>query len=216
MSLLGSLKGPLTGASEMRRQQEAEAAAINELKQSGQQEYSDALGSGQRGLYGLRGTLSDALERGGRSLGAAEAGAGVYNSSATAGALANQESSNASALGGYTSRLADLLARIRNSTNQQVAGMKYGMANNNLNYARQQMAGNTGGISSFLANLGQLNMSNQGLNAYKPNNMGGSVSSPMVPLDQQNSILGQENSQSGMQFPYGRPMPRFNFAIPGM
>lgn len=208
LSLLGGLKGLLSAGSERRRQEEAEAAAINELKQSGEQEFSDALGSGQRGLYGLRGLLNDMLQRGGRSLGAAEAGAGVYNSSATAGALANQESANAGTLGRYTSGLAGLLANIRNRTNQQVAQMKYGMAQNNLNFARQQQAGTAGGIASLLGNLGQLNMAGQGVNAFKPNNTGSVLpgpSSPFVGLPQQNELLARENWTSGMA------MPRFNF-----
>lgn len=211
LSLLGGLKGLILGASEMRRQQEAEAAAINELKQSGQQEFSDALGSGQRGLFGLRGTLNDQLLSGGRNLGAAMAGAGITNSSATAGALANQESANAGTLGRYTSGLAELLARIRNSTNQGVANMKYGMASNNLNFARQQMAGGAGGISSFLGQLGQLNMGGQGVNAFKPNNTGSVLPAPSSAA--QDSLLNQESLQSS-----GNPrfFPRFNFAIPGM
>jgi len=211
LSLLGGLQGLIGGNAARKRAEEAEQLAIRDLQASGEQEYSDALGSGQRGLYGLRGLLGDMLNKGGRNLGAAEAAAGVTNSSAVSGALANQESANAGTLGRYTSGLADLLAHIRNQTSQQVAQMKYGMASNQLNYARQQQAGGAAGIASFLGNLGQLNLTGQGGKAYQPNNTGSVLpgpSSPFVGLPQQNELLARENWTSGMA------TPRFNFSFP--
>ena len=168
LNLVGGITGLFGANDAIRRQQEAEAAAIRDLEASGEADYSATRGSGERGLYGLTGTLSDALARGGRGLGAAMAGAGVYNSSATAGARANQDAANAGALGQYTSGLADTLARIRSQTNQQVAQMRYGMAANELNFARQQQAGAVSGVGSFLGQLGQFGQAATGTRAQSP------------------------------------------------
>jgi hypothetical protein len=131
------------------------------MEAAGNEEYSTALGSGQAGLYGLTGTLNDALKGMGSNLGAADAAAGVYNSSAVAGSLANQQAANAQTVGRYTSGLADTLARIRSNNQANVAQMRYGLATNDLNYARQQTAGSAEGLAAGLGALGQYNFGNQ-------------------------------------------------------
>lgn len=172
LSLLSGLSGLFGGQSAERRARLAEDLAIRDFKSAGEQMYSDALGSGQRNLFGMTGTLNDSLASMGRGLGAATAGAGVYNSSATAGALANQQAANAQAIGQYGTNLADNLAEIRNRNNQQAASMQFGLAQNDLNFARQQTAGSRQGLASLLGNLGQISFANSGAAPYNPNRTG--------------------------------------------
>jgi hypothetical protein len=170
MSLLGGLEGLFGGASAQRQAEQARQQAITDFQQAGEQQYSDALAGGQRNLYGLTGTLNDALLRTGRGLGAANAAAGVYNSSAVSGSLANQGAANAQQLAGFQGDLAAQLAAIKNQTNQQAAQMRLGLATGDVNYARQRLAGSEQGIGSALGTLGQLNFG--GVGAALPANTG--------------------------------------------
>jgi hypothetical protein len=158
LGLIGGIEGLLGGDRKQKEAEEAEQQALVAMQAAGNQEYSDALAGGQRNLYGLTGVLGDALRRTGSNLGAANAAGGVYNSSATAGDLAQQGTANAATIGSYATGLADTLAQIRNSNAQKVAGLQYGLAQNNLNYARQLTAGSAAGLGSAFSQLGQLTM----------------------------------------------------------
>lgn len=139
-----------------RRAREAAQQAILQFKSSASKAYNDTATAGQGNLYALSGALSKQLERQGGALGQALANAGVYNSSAAAGALANQGQQNAGALATAQTNLGNSLNQLKNETNLEAANMQFGLNQNNLNYSRQQIAGAQGGISSFLAGLGQI------------------------------------------------------------
>lgn len=181
LSILGGIQGLLGGNSAAARAREAQRLAIRDMESSDLMDESNTLSSGLRGMYALRGALSDNLRSGGRALGSAMAGAGVYNSSAVAGALANQESANAGALAQYGTGLADTLGRMRSQSRRNIGSMKMGIAENDLNYARSQQAGTVNGLASLLGNLSQLNLGNTGANAYKPNNRGSVLDMTKIP-----------------------------------
>jgi hypothetical protein len=138
-----------------KRAQEAAQQAILSFKQSASSAYNDTAQAGQGNLYAMSGQLAQQLGRQGGALGQALAGAGVYNSSAAAGALANQGAANAGALSSAQTGLGNSLSQLQNETGMEAAQMQFGLNQNNLNYARQQLAGSQGGISSFLGSLGQ-------------------------------------------------------------
>lgn len=164
LNLFGGISG-LLGASNAEHQAEVAAQnAIRDFRASGDSERLNLLSGGTAGLENLSGGLNNALVSGGRSLGAALAGAGVNNSTATAGAVANQAAANAGVEGRYSSALAQQLLSQENQTNERASQMGYGLAVNNLNYAREQQAGAQNGLTSFFGNLGQMNYGQVGGN----------------------------------------------------
>ena len=181
LNLLGGISGLLGGGSAAKQAQLAQEKAIQELETGYEGQWSSQLGAGMQGQNSLAGKLSDSLGAAGRGLGAGMAGAGVYNSSATAGALSNLAGQNAGALGDYSSNLAQILAQIKGQETSQAAGMRYGMAGDQLNYARQQQAQGIGGLSSFLGQLGQTNLFGSGARGVAPNTGEKSVGTVLTP-----------------------------------
>lgn len=101
-------------------------------------------------LSGYAGGLNDSLEETGRSLGSAMAQAGVYNSSATAGALSNMGTGIAAAKAGYARDLGSRLADLQYSNRANLAQMQYGAAQDDVGYARDNFGGMVSGIASAL------------------------------------------------------------------
>lgn len=164
LNLFGGISG-LIGASNAEHQAEVAAQnAIRDYRGSASAEQRNLLEGGTAGLENLSGGLNNALVSGGRNLGAALAGAGINNSTAAAGALANQAGQNAGVEGRYSSALAQQLLSQTNQTNEHASQMGYGLAVNNMNYAREQQAGAVNGLSQFFGNLGQMNFGQAGGN----------------------------------------------------
>lgn len=162
LNLFGGISG-LLGASNAEHQAEVAAQnAIRDYRGSASAEQRSLLEGGTAGLENLSGGLNNALVSGGRSLGAALAGAGINNSTAAAGAVANQAAANAGTEGRYSSALAQQLLSQTNQTNEHAAQMGYGLAVNNLNYAREQGAGAANGLSQYFGQLGQMNFGQAG------------------------------------------------------
>lgn len=157
ISLFGGISGLIGSANAEHQAEVAAQNAIRDFKASGDEERLAILGGGTAGLENLSGGLNNALVSGGKSLGAALAGAGINNSSAAAGAVANQAGQNAAVEGRYSSGLAYELVQQTAQTDQQAAQMGYGLAVNNLNYARQQQQGAESGLGQFFGSLGQMN-----------------------------------------------------------
>jgi hypothetical protein len=162
LSLFGGLEGLISGANAERQAEQAAQNAITSFESSSSQQYYNLLAGGTATLNELSGGLNNALVSGGKSLGAAMAGAGVYNSSATAGAIANQAAADAGVEGQYSQNLATTLATQKNQSSEQAAQMQYGLALNNLNYARQQYGGSMSGLGNFFGQLGQMNFGGVG------------------------------------------------------
>src|ERR1700733_14234285 len=157
VSLFGGIESLISGANAEHQAEIAAQNAITSFESSSSQQYYNLLAGGTATLNELSGGLNNALVSGGKSLGAAMAGAGVYNSTATAGAIANQAAANAGVEGQYSQNLATTLATQKNQSAEQAAQMQYGLATNNLNYARQQYGGAVSGLGNFFGQLGQMN-----------------------------------------------------------
>ena len=169
LSIIGGIQGLLSGSSAERRARAAAEMALRDLEAAGEEEYAAVSSAGRRGLYDLVGTLRDALESGGRGMGAALAGAGVYNPSSVAGALTLQQRENTRETGRFATGLSETLARLKAGSKRQVAGMRLGLAQNRENYARETMAGSAGGLASILGSLGQMNLDRTGADNYNAN-----------------------------------------------
>jgi len=157
LSLFGGISGLLSSADAEHKAQVAAENAIRDFKASSNAEYLNLLSSGTAGLETLSGGLGNALASGGRNLGSALAGAGVWNSTGAAGALSNQAAANAGAEARYSSGLASELLSQKNQAGEQAAQMGYGLATNELNFARSQQAGAVSGLNQLFGNLGQVN-----------------------------------------------------------
>lgn len=164
LSLVGGIESLISGANAEHEAEVAAQQAITAFNASSNAQYYSLLAGGTATLNELSGGLNNALVSGGKSLGAAMAGAGVYNSTATAGAIANQAAANAGAEANYSQNLATTLATQKNQSAEQAAQMQYGLATNNLNYARQQYGGAVSGLGNFFGQLGQMNFGKAGGN----------------------------------------------------
>ena len=160
LSLFGGIESLISGANAEHTAEVAAQQAITNFDAASNSQYYALLSGGTATLNELSGGLNNALVSGGKSLGAAMAGAGVYNSTATAGAIANQGAANAGAEAQYSQNLATTLATQKNQSAEQAAQMQYGLATNNLNYARQQYGGAVSGLGNFFGQLGQMNFGN--------------------------------------------------------
>ena len=204
VNVLGGIKGLLDAGSSERRARQAQQMALADLTRGMEEEEANVRGSGLRGLGMLRGNLNDSLESGGRSLGDALAGAGVYNSSATAGALANTANEGNRLIGEHTMGLGDTLARLKSKTMGDVARYKLGFASNDMNMAREQQAGAAGGIASILGSLGQMNLGKSGANANNPNQTGVAMdgnSNSVLQMPELQNIMAPGLQTTGMGLP---------------
>lgn len=209
VSALGAIQGLLGGNAAAARARQAQEQAIRDMEAENAQYESNAFGSGRRGLYDLTGTLRDSLEQSGRGLGSAMAGGGVYNSSATAGALANEATSNNQTLGAYSTNLSDMLANLHSKTSNQINGLKFGLASDQLGQAQQQQAGSAGGFASLLGSLGQFNLGQKGADfgnkiGNATNGMqNGTPAAPPSALDRPLDLTQPQFMPSRKKLPFG-------------
>lgn len=116
-------------------------------------EFADVSG---RNFYSQAGQLNDTLPMLGGALGSGLARAGVFNSSATAGALANQGASNAQAMASLAAQNRFNLGRLRSGNQRALMGMQMGNAREDLYNADQDLAGARSGLMSALGTGTQL------------------------------------------------------------
>ena len=184
LGFLSGIDGLITGNAAEKNAENAEEAAIRSLTTAQDQQYLSTQGAGIEELEGLTGRLNASLRTGARALGSAEAGAGVYNSSAVAGAVANEAAADAGAESAYSTNLATTLANLKARNDAQAAQMQAGFAANNLNYARQLSAGGVNGMSSALSSIGQMNFGRTAANPNVPGNgnmnQGGFPTPPVI------------------------------------
>lgn len=159
---LSALGGLLSSSAGKRRAEEARQQAINDLASQLDRDYQDRVANNQRSLLALTGTGGDAVQGLGQRLGSSLAGAGVYNSSATAGALAQSQRD----IGANLARLAQEQSQQQlshyNQNRQQVTNMRLNLANDNYAQSLQQQADARSGLAGFLGTLGQYNLSRSG------------------------------------------------------
>ncbi len=161
---LGGLVSGLFGESDAEKQQQQ---AIQALQANNAQQLQNLANNNQLTTLQQAGSGGDAIRNLGSSLGSAFAHAGLYNSSAVGGALAN-------AAGAQQASLADLAAKnqynmqnLQNQQADQIAQMQYGLGAQNLGIARQNVGGAASGLQSYLQSLTQQSLGQTGANAYR-------------------------------------------------
>jgi hypothetical protein len=170
------LSGLLGGNAARARAEQARQAAINQYATSVDSQFNNQVDANHRNLFSAAGTGADAIASlYGRQV-AANAGNGVYNSTADLGyrtQLTNDQAANLANMASQNSYNANL---VHDQGNRAVGQMRLGAANedyqnatNNLNHSRQ-------GFSSFLGSLGQYNLARTGSNQVQnamPRSVGG-------------------------------------------
>lgn len=179
LELLGgaeSLYGVLAGGDAKRRAEAQRQALIDAYARELDQQYQNTVGGDAHQLASQAGYLGDGVAALGRRMGSSLAGAGVYNSSATAGALQGAEANAASTLANAGTQLRSHELDMLGANKRQMLGMQMGLANDNVGQARDQYSAGTGGMMSFLGHLNQYNQARNGMdltkNAY-PSGAGG-------------------------------------------
>ena len=107
---LSSLFGLLGSSAAQRRAEQAREAALAQLSSLNDAQYQNSLGQASRDTLSAAGMGGDALHALGARLGDSLSGAGVYDSSATAGALVNAQQREQSQLAALAQSLADSAA----------------------------------------------------------------------------------------------------------
>lgn len=150
---VSSVVGLIQDSQARQRAQEQQQQALQAYGQAADQQYQNMLGNNSRTLYGLAGQGATAISNLGANLGSALAGAGVYNTSATAGTL-EQAQRDADA------NIANLAAQNRYNANsfyhqaqQNLAQMRLGQANIDYGNANADLQGSRQGMGSFLGAL---------------------------------------------------------------
>jgi len=152
-----SALGGLFGASSARKKaEEAFQNFIMEQSRLNEREYLDLVTGNLTALASRTGVLNDQLQSTARALGAANAAAGVVNSSALAGSMA--------LFGGEVAQsLANLALQQRLQERQFITdaqrslyGLQAQQLGSDIQYARQNYANAVAGVQNFLYNLGAL------------------------------------------------------------
>lgn len=161
---LSGLAGLLGGDAARRRAEAARQAAINELSGELDTDYGNLVQNDRSGLLAATGLGGDAIQSLGRNLGSSLAGAGVYNSSATAGALQQATAATQSNLAGLAGQNYQNEQGLLNANRRYLTGAKLNLANQQYGEAQGQLSGARNGLSSFLGSLGQFNLARSGGN----------------------------------------------------
>lgn len=159
---LSGVFGLVEGLGAQDRAKRARERALQDMAVTLDRDYRELQ---QRNSYGLKqatGQAGDAISALGRNLGSSLAGAGVYNSSATAGTIANaQRSADTSLANQGTQNFYTEQDRL--GQNQRfLSGLQYNLGNQQVGEANSQLQGAAGGISQFLGSLGQFNLAQSG------------------------------------------------------
>ncbi len=182
---ISSIAG-LLGASRAQKQaQERRDSIISQMKAANAQEYLDVQTGNERSLAARSGGLNAGLESTGRSLGAANAAAGVTNSSAVGGSLALGAQGIQQALASYKLRNQMQEGQLLAHQQQGLLGVEMGAANSDLGYARDQYQGSVDAFGNVVGMAGQFfgapgaggGMPNDGVLQGTPTSAGGGVSS---------------------------------------
>jgi len=169
-SILGGIGGlsaigGLIGANQARDQaMQQQQQALNQYAQAMDSQYQAMLQNNNRTLMGMAGQGGDAIRNLGANLGSSMAGAGVYNSSATAGALAQAQRDENTSLSNLAAQNYYSANQLFNQGQANLAQMRLGQANTNYGYANQNLYGAEQGLGSFLGSLTQSNLMRSGAN----------------------------------------------------
>jgi hypothetical protein len=164
ISAIGGLLGAQGAA---RRAQQQRQALLDTMLREAQGNYLDDQTQNNRTLQREAGLGADAVRSLGANLGGALAGAGVYNSSAVAGAMGNAQRSEQSALADLASRLQASALDRKQRALSQVRGIQLGVAGDNVGNTQNDLQTARGGLQSYLGNLVQSNLMRSGANAAR-------------------------------------------------
>lgn len=178
-----SIYGLIAGSAAQKRAEERRNSIIQQMKDSNAREYLDVMTGNDRSLAARTGGLDAGLESTGRSLGAANAAAGVTNSSAVAGSLGLGAQGIQKALAEYALRNKAQEQGILHSGQNHILALEMGDAAGDLNYERDQNAGYQGAFGNLVKLAGGLSgtpglpASRSIMDSGSPTSLGGGTSS---------------------------------------
>ncbi|MCW3101086.1 MAG: hypothetical protein JWL77_6704 [Chthonomonadaceae bacterium] len=150
---VSSVVGLIQDGQARQRALEQQQQALQAYGQAADQQYQNMLGNNSRTLYGLAGQGATAISNLGANLGSALAGAGVYNSSATAGALAQAQRDADANIGNLAAQNSFNANSFYHQAQQNLAQMRLGQANIDYGNANADLQGSRQGLGSFLGAL---------------------------------------------------------------
>lgn len=156
LDLLGfgsSIAGFFGAQSAKRKAEQARQQAIIDLQRSYDSEYQGTRDTDRTNLLATSGSLGDVLRNNGSNLGAANANAGVYNSSAVAGSNTNLAATNAALLAKQSQQAFNTEQRIKDQGNQDVSKYKIGFANQDYGTAQGQAGQALGAVGNSAGQL---------------------------------------------------------------
>lgn len=149
----------LMGASSAKKQAQArQQQALVDLSKQLDDEYRQTVENNSRGLYSATGVGGDAIAALGRRLGDSMAGAGVYNSSATAGALTQAQGDQNTALANLASTNRYNEQSLLGQNQRYLTNAKLGVAGDQIGQANGDLGGARNSLQSFLGALSQFNL----------------------------------------------------------
>lgn len=155
MQVLGGISGLLGSASARKRAIQARERALQEMMRQLAMTEEAQQRNNARSLYQTSGLMGDALQAQAGALGSAMAQAGVYNSSATAGALQKQARDNAAILADLAARNQFEMEQLRSKNQQYITSQRLGFAQQDYEEAKAAEAGSVQGIIEALKTAAQ-------------------------------------------------------------
>ena len=155
---LESISGLIGDGAARQRALQAQQQAMQAYGQAEDAHYQNLLHNNNLTLMGAAGQGGTALTNYGANLGAANAGAGVYNSSATSGALAQGQAQTNQSLASLGAQNEYNANNFFDQSQANLAQMRLGQANTNYGNANQDYHNSQAGFGHFLESLGQSNL----------------------------------------------------------
>ncbi|HEV2472194.1 MAG TPA: hypothetical protein VGS41_05980 [Chthonomonadales bacterium] len=185
-----------------RAAQQARQQAIDQYASAFDSQYNNLLNNNAAGLAAAAGQANDYLRGLGSDVGAGLANAGIYNSSAAAGALDRAAGLAGQDIAGLAGRDYQAAQQYWNAGQQSLANMRFNQALNDLAASRQAALASGNVLNSSLAGIGgylaNLNPSGQAGGSL-PDSAGYLYVSPVPSASYPNlSALLGSNSQSGL------------------
>lgn len=155
---VSSVVGLIQDSAARQQAQQQAQQALQQYGSAADQQYQNMLGNNTRTLMGAAGTGGTALTNLGANMGSALAGAGVYNSSATAGALTQAQANENTGIANLAAQDTYNANSFLNQAHQNIAQMQLGQANTNYGYANNDLNASRQGLGNFLGALGSSNL----------------------------------------------------------
>jgi hypothetical protein len=165
---VSSVVGLIQDSQARQRAQQQQQQALQAYGQAADQQYQNILGNNSRTLYGLAGQGATAISNLGANLGSALAGAGVYNSSATAGALDQAQRDEGANIANLAAQNSYNANSFYHQAQQNLAQMRLGQANTNYANANADLQGSRQGLGSFLGALATSDLLGRGASEAAP------------------------------------------------